>query len=245
MLAAMAERDFELGGEAHKRVAQAYLPDRSNYYYARCKLATDPLYRGVGQALAGSDAPLLDLGCGIGLLAQTLATGGVALPYTGFDNDADKIRQAEAAASWSGLTDTRFRCLDLGGADVIRDSGHCGSIAILDLLQFVPQQAQTPILQQAADAISETGRLVIRTGLADGNWRSSVTRGVDKLSLRLGWMNTGPKRYPDKNALQALLADAGLVSTCTPLWGKSPFNNWLVVAWRPAPQNGQGQEAPG
>jgi hypothetical protein len=46
-------------------------------------------------------------------------------------------------------------------------------------------------------------------------------------------MNAGPQRYPDADALRARFDAAGLQAAFTPLYGKTPFNNWRVVATRP------------
>ena len=64
------------------RIAAAYKPahwfgNRWNYFYSRAKLASDPLYPAVADALRGTSAPLLDLGCGIGLLALAWLAVGV------------------------------------------------------------------------------------------------------------------------------------------------------------------------
>ena len=63
-------------------IAQAFLParrfgNRTPYYYVRSKLAADPLYGGIVAVLRDSHAPLLDLGCGLGLLVHTLRRAGV------------------------------------------------------------------------------------------------------------------------------------------------------------------------
>lgn len=231
----MKHLDFELNQAARKRIANAFLQSRRNYYYARSKLACDPLYAGVAGALAGVKGPILDLGCGIGLLVHVLSETGLNAEYLGIDNDAEKIRQAEAAAHQAGLRQARFKCMDLSQANAIHDLKHCGSVVMLDLLQFVPPESQNPILQQAASSVSPRGRLIIRTGLADNNWRSRITRAMDSLSRTVQWMNTGPQRYPEKNTLENLLSDAGLVSRFSPLWGKTPFNNWLIQAERQPP----------
>ena len=60
----------------HRAIARAYLDparpfDRHHYYYALSKLATDPLYDGVCDALRGRDLPVLDVGCGIGPVSYT------------------------------------------------------------------------------------------------------------------------------------------------------------------------------
>jgi hypothetical protein len=76
-------------------------------------------------------------------------------------------------------------------------------------------------------------RLVQPTGLDDGSAPARTTRGIYALSRMLGWMNAGPQRYPDADALRARFDAAGLHSEFTPLYGNTPFNNWRVVATRP------------
>jgi hypothetical protein len=109
---------------------------------------------------------------------------------------------------------------------------HRGSVAILDVLQFLPPDALVPLLDAAVACLTPGARLVIRTGLADGSGRARVTRAVDSLSRALHWMNTGPKRYPDRKALDAQLRAHGLDTRFAPLWGRTPFNNWLLIAGR-------------
>jgi len=223
--------------------ARRFLPSRWHYHYVRSKLASDPLFGGVAEALQGCEHPLLDLGCGIGLLAHYLDACGRNIAYLGLDNDRGKIEQARLAAARGGLDGARFECVDLAEAIARIDSGtpapdsplaHRGSVAILDVLQFLPPPAQAPLLRCAAACVAPGGRLVIRTGLAGRDWRARITRGVDQFSRLLRWMNTGPKAYPERGALDALLGEAGLSAHFSPLWGATPFNNWLVVAERPA-----------
>lgn len=208
-------------------IARAFLPRHYHYWYARTKLATDPLYGGVRSALAGCAGPVLDLGCGIGLLAHAVPGLGTRIGYRGVDNDADKIASAQAAAQRAGLTRAHFAVVDLASAF---PAGHRGSVTILDMLQFLTPQARTALLTQAVACLAADGRLVIRSGLADGNWRSRLTRGADWLARGLGWMNAAPRTYPTRAGLAAELAALGLVSDIRPLWGRTPFNNWLVVA---------------
>jgi SAM-dependent methyltransferase len=219
-------------------IAARFLPSRWHYHYVRSKLATDPLFAGVAGALEGVDAPLLDLGCGVGLLAHYLDACGLRHAYVGVDNDPRKIAQARAVALRAGLDHAGFALLDLGCREQPGLAGHSGSVAILDVLQCLPPEAQAPLLHMAAACVAPGARLVIRTGLAGSSWRARVTRAVDVLSRLLRWMNTGPKVYPERDSLAALLQAAGLSTTFTPLWGGTPFNNWLVVAERPAVPSG-------
>ncbi len=210
-------------------IACAYLPQRRHYWYIRCKLASDPLYTGVGAALFGTKAPLLDLGCGIGLLAHTLRAQGYAGGYTGVDNDMKKIAAARAAAERAGLPATHYTCIDLAGEPF---PPHHGSVALLDLLQYVPMRAAIELIERAAHCIVPGSRLIIRSGLDDSATHMRFTRAVDVFAYRVGWMNTAPKQYPTRKGLEALLERCGLRTQITRLSGPLPFNNWLIVGER-------------
>lgn len=220
-----------LPGKQARALASAFLPrehwyGRRDYYYAWSKFRTDPLYPGVCEALRGSQAPLLDLGCGLGLLAHALRADGQPMPYRGYDNDVGKILRARKAAARCDLGDVQFETADLA----LGAPAHRGSVTILDVLQFIPQTAQMRAIDDAIAMLTPGARLVIRTGLADGSNRAHVTRFVDIFAKVVGWMNAAPLIYPDADAVRARLRDAGLQATFTSLRGRTPFNNWLIVA---------------
>jgi len=215
-------------------IASAFLPphkvlNRWDYHYIRSKLSTDPLYPGVLRALRGSTEPVMDLGCGLGLLAHALRQDGQAMPYYGVDNDADKIGRAIAAAERTGLAPTRFEVVDLAH----QLPRHEGSVAILDVLQYLRAPAQQQLLEKVIAMLTPGARLVIRTGLVDGSRRGLVSRIGDRAANLIGWMQSSPRCYPSADGLRATLEDAGLQVTIEPLWGRTPFNNWLVVGQRP------------
>jgi SAM-dependent methyltransferase len=214
-------------------IARAFLPphrllNRWDYHYIRSKLSTDPLYPGVLRALRGSSAPLLDLGCGLGLLAHALRHDGQSLQYHGVDNDAEKIARATAAADRADISTARFAFVDLAH----HLPAHAGSVAILDVLQYLPAPAQKRLLEDVIAMLTPDARLVIRTGLVDGSRRGLVSRIGDRAANLVGWMQSTPRFYPTADDLRAPLEDAGLQVTIEPLWGRTPFNNWLVVARR-------------
>ncbi len=212
----------------HRRIARNYLPNRNLYWHARAKFATDPMYAAVAGALAGSTAPLLDLGCGIGLLAQFLRAHGVAVDYLGVDNDEGKVAAASAAARAANLDGVRFACMDLA-----RDfPQHRGSVTLLDVLQYLDEPERVHLLEAASACIVPDGRLVIRTGLEDGNWRTRFTRGIDRVAASVHWMNTGPRGYPTRAMLETLLARLGMRTSLYACAGRLPFNNWLIIAER-------------
>lgn len=213
------------------QIARAFLPprwygNRYDYYYTLAKLRTDPLYPGALAALAGSRAPVLDLGCGLGLFAHALRADGQALPYLGVDIDAHKIARARGIAARAGLQHARFEVLDLGTGL----PAHAGSVAILDVLQYLSLERQADLLARVCAMLAPGARLVIRTGLGDESRRGRTTRVTDRLAHTVGWMQEVPKQYPTRASLQANLEAAGLSPEFRPLYGKTPFNNWLVVA---------------
>jgi SAM-dependent methyltransferase len=215
------------------RIARAFLPsfplgNRWDYYYTRAKLGSDPLYPGVLNALRGSDAPVLDLGCGLGLLAHALRMDGQHMAYRGVDNDADKIVRAQIVAGRNGLANTQFDVVDLAKGP----PAHRGSVAILDVLQYLGMEDQRTLIADTIAMLVPGARLVIRTALGDDSARGRTSRVTDRLANWVGWMQFRPKCYPDANAMRAQLDAAGLQVTFEPLYGNTPFNNWLIVATR-------------
>lgn len=209
-----------------REIAASFLPDQYRYWYSLSKLAMDPLYEAVPGTFEDESSPLLDLGCGIGLLLHCLRASGRRLPYVGVDTDAAKIDAARVASARGGHADANFQVCDLN----VRFPDHHGSVALLDVLQYLPRQAQGALLSQAAQCVSKEGRLVIRTGLADDTWRSAMTRATDRFGHFIGWMKTSFKAQPTAHELRTTLKHHGLHAEFRPLWGRTPFNNWLVVA---------------
>jgi len=231
----LSEATLPLAREQARRIATAFLPaqrlgNRRDYYYSRGKLGSDPLYPGVLAALDEAPAlPLLDIGCGLGLLAHVLRQHGSALAYHGLDIDADKLARAERASTRAGLPKATFSCVDASATL----PAHHGNVALLDVLQYLPAAAQTQLLHAAATRVAPGARLVIRTTLADQSGRDRTTRITDMLAHLVGWMGTRPCHYPDAASLRAPLDAAGLHLRMTPLYGNTPFNNWLIVGVRP------------
>ncbi|TWT22492.1 class I SAM-dependent methyltransferase [Luteimonas marina] len=217
-----------------KGIARAFLParpfgNRHDYYYTLAKLRTDPLYPGVLAALRGSSAPLLDLGCGLGLLAHALRADGQAMPYAGVDIDAPKIARAQRIAGRAGLADVRFDVVDLAAGY----PPHAGSVAILDVLQFLTREQQAVLLDAAIAMLAPGATLVMRAALDDGGARIRRTRLGDRFAALVGWMPDRPKHYPAIDELRARFEAAGLAADIRPWFGNTPFNNWLIVARRP------------
>jgi 2-polyprenyl-3-methyl-5-hydroxy-6-metoxy-1,4-benzoquinol methylase len=214
---------MKLSRPALNRIA-ARAANRWDRFYVPSKLATDPVYEAVAGELTGSTLPVLDIGCGMGLLTHYLREGGHVVPMTGFDFDERKIRSAQAMSA--GMTDVSFSVGD--ARHELPD--HQGHVVILDIMQFFTPQEQDTLLCAAAARLAPGGKLIIRSGLADDSWRHRITIAGDWLAKATHWMKSGPVAYPTADQFQRVLGEAGLRVWITPLWGGTPFNNHLIVA---------------
>ena len=170
----------------------------------------------------------VDLGCGLGLLAFYLRHQGFHPEILGIDYDASKIEAAQRIAE-KHYPGTRFRHGD--AREGIPDFQ--GSVTILDILQFFQHDEQTRLLTHASRAVAPGGNLVIRSGLRDKGWRFRVTYAGDFLARATRWMKAAPTCYPTRESITGVLEAEGLKGEVTPLWGKTPFNNYLISFRRP------------
>lgn len=194
--------------------------------YVLGKLRYDPAYAAVAEYLASRTHALLDVGCGLGLLGQYLRACGHHNDYLGVDVDAGKIAAAQCAARglWPELA---FAAIEAGRLPAFR-----GDVAMLDVLHYMPRDAQQVLLREAASRVADDGLLIVRNVLREANWRFHLTR-VEEAWLRAsGWMRTPVGHYPDADDIGGPLRASGLALSITPLWGRTPFNSHLVVAAR-------------
>lgn len=204
---------------------------RWNQNYVAAKLRTDPLYTALAEQLRPSHLPLLDLGCGLGLLAFFLRAQGIDVPIHGLDYDSRKIIAANKAAELAGTARVSFATHDA------REGlpAHAGNVSILDILQFFNPEEQSRLLNLAARRVAPGGLLIIRSGLRDSSLRFKITVAGDLIAKASFWMKAAPTHYPAAADFHRILSPFGHVKI-TPLWGRTPFNNHLIVLRCP-PEN--------
>ncbi len=191
--------------------------------YVRGKLASDPVYAAVAARIDGTALPLLDIGCGIGLLGQYLHAQGHHQPYLGLDHDPRKILAGQRAVQRAGL-DAMMRLQQADAAELPAQQGH---VALLDVLHYLPAVRQPALLRDAARHLSPQGCLIIRNVLREANWRFHATRVEEFFLHASGWISGGAQE------LREPLEQAGLEVRIEPLRGRTPFNSYLVVAHHP------------
>lgn len=204
-----------------------------NRRYCYWKLRTDPVYPAAAAALLAIDdgvTRVLDVGCGLGLFARYLKAAGFRAPVIGVDYDGRKIRGAQQGSSGTHAADLQFAQADVRET-LPRFRGH---LTILDVLQYLDEDQRRLMLEAAVGSLAPRACLIIRSGLAERSWRFGVTRLADLFAHRCFWMKGPPVSYPDKAMLEDLLHRAGLQGRFEPLWGRTPFNNYLGVFRRSA-----------
>lgn len=207
----------------------------ANYYdghfqrgYVRGKLASDPVYAATAASIGSTRLPLLDIGCGIGLLGMFLHAQGALNGYLGVDHDERKIAAGRAAATRAQLASE----LDLrvSEADALPDVR--GHVALLDVLHYLSGDAQQRLLAAAAERVAPDGALIIRTVLREDNWRFQVTR-AEEVWLRVsGLIRGGVKHYPEAEELCGPLRANGFQVELRTMYGSTPFNSYLIVGRR-------------
>jgi len=198
-----------------------------NRHYIAAKLRSDPLYEAVLGELRDSGLPLLDLGCGLGVLAFYLRDHGVGVPIHSFDYDRRKIDAARRTAAERGDDALSFDFHDARQGL----PEHQGNVTILDILQFFTPDQVEGLLRQASERVVPGGKLIIRSCVRDDSWRFRATVAGDLLAKATLWMKAAPSHYPSAEDFQRVLSPFGRVRL-GPLWGSTPFNNHLIVLER-------------
>lgn len=196
--------------------------------YVKGKLATDPAYAATAALIKNRPMPLLDIGCGIGLLGQYLHARGLVTRYLGVDNDPRKIEAGNRALRQSGLDGV----LQLRQTDGTSQQPIRGHVALLDVLHYLPRDGQHALLENAIAHLAPGGLLVIRNVLRERSWRYAYTRVSEFFLSASGWMRVGAQHYPSADELRGQLEAAGLTVTIRSLHGKTLFDSYLLVAAR-------------
>lgn len=208
-----------------RRTAERFRRWPNLYYYAQGKLALDPAYPAVARELAASPRPLLDLGCGMGLLAAWMRAHGHRAAITGLDVDGQKIAVANEVFAGDAA---EFRT-----GDALDFPAHSGDVVMLDVLHYFDDAAQQRLLHRIANSVAPGGVAMIRVTLADASWRYAVTRFEEWFVHASGWIPTTGTNFPRREEMEGPFTAAGLCGGGEPMWGLTPFNSYLFTFRRP------------
>ena len=198
-------------------IASRY-PTRFLRSYVKSKLARDPMYEAVLSHVRDSSEPLLDVGCGVGVLEMFLRARGATMPIVALDADAKKIAVARRIVP-DGVT------FDVGNALALPPFR--GTVIILDLLHYLTHDEQQAALLQAIDRSS--GLVIVRDAVRDRTMRYRMTVAEETLARAVGWLRVPRLNFPSVEQIVAPFHARGFEVSVAPMWGRTPLNNYLFV----------------
>jgi SAM-dependent methyltransferase len=207
--------------------------------FARGKLAGDPAYRAIlERGLLQGKRRVLDLGCGLGLLAAVLraaercsqqghwpaswAAAPRGLSIRGIElrtRTVERARRALGAAA--EIVQGDIRVAELGTAD---------AVVILDVLHYIEAGAQRALLARVHHTLTPGGLLLLRVGDADAGLRFRLGQWWDQavmLAAGHGWIRQHCRSLAQ---WRALLLDCGFDTQVLSMSEGTPFANVLLCA---------------
>src|SRR5687767_14147768 len=178
----------------------------------------DPLYEFVFSSVKDTSQPLLDIGCGVGIMSFYLRERGLNLPTLGVDTDATKIAHAREAAR----VDPEIEFC-VGDAREAVDGRR--SVLMLDVLHYLTDDEQRALLRRVAEQVPAGGVVIVRDAIRDGSWRYRVTLLQETFSRLIGWLKAERLNFPTPQTV--LESFDGFEQSSRPMWGATPFNNYL------------------
>jgi 2-polyprenyl-3-methyl-5-hydroxy-6-metoxy-1,4-benzoquinol methylase len=192
--------------------------------YVRNKLRSDRIYPEAYDLLGRSAEPILDVGCGVGLLAFYLRERACAQPVLGLDVDARKINcGAEIASRAYREVELRFQDVETALPDFR------GNVALFDVLHYLPQPGQTALLTRLAERVAPGGFLIIRDSLREMRPRYWITWLAEKFAQTISWNINLELHFPSRSSIDDIFDGPEFERTSRPLWGASPFNNHIFI----------------
>ena len=88
------------------------------------------------------------------------------------------------------------------------------------------------MLKSAAQRVAPGGILIVRSCLFEKSLRFYTTLAGDMFAKMTFWMKSAPVHYPTAGFFRSVLEREGLTVEIRPFWGKTPFNNYLILARR-------------
>ena len=211
--------------------------------FARAKLSHDRIFRHVLEAgLIPAGTAVVDAGCGQGLFASLLRAA------------ASVARQGDWPAAWAPPPlDAHVTGIDLLELDLARarsalgeaatfvhadmrrfDFPPCERIVFFDTLHYIAPAEQDAVLAKARAALRPGGALIVRAHDASAVARYRLGLWIDRITMLLHGGGFAPLAGREPAAWRATLEGLGLTVESTPMNGRPPFANLLLVARVPA-----------
>lgn len=216
----------------HRAIPPLY-HEPNHRWYAWGKLRSDPIYARVEAQLSHGDVPVLDVGCGLGIMAFYLRLRNWQMPIVGIDADERKVRAAcDALAVWE--RERGGSRISFHAGDARNLPAHAGHVLLLDVVHYVAPDQQRVLFEGAASRVAKGSKLILRDAIADGSWRAKTTMLQERFSRGIGWLRGERLEFPRLESLDEWAIGAGMTRThLEPMTRGNPFNNHLLVWERP------------
>jgi len=223
--------------ETSRRYLEARIFD---WEFVRGKLRHDPLYFHIlRRGVLPSGGRLLDLGCGRGILLSLLQTARAQFARGVYPEDWAPPPALELHGIEGRPKDAAAARLALHGEAVIetadlRDADFPPSrvVLLLDVLHYLPADAQEELLARAARALERGGLLLLRDANADGGWRFTATRLQERLSALARRHFRQRFHYRGLAEWRRILEALGFEVETEPMSEGTPYANVLIRARR-------------
>lgn len=210
--------------EACARVSALFGP-RWLRHYGASKLRRDEVFRAAYELLRDSSEPILDVGCGVGLLPLYLRARGLKQPVTGIDVDRSKVQHARAAVVQAGYAGLGF--LDHDAAGALPEFR--GNIALFDVLHYLHPSAQETLLAQLAQRLAPGGMVLLRDCPQDSSARFWATYLGEVFAQAVSWNIGGPLHFPTRGMIYSAFNGNQFTLEEQPMFAGGPFNNRLFI----------------
>lgn len=207
------------------QIARAYGRSRWLRGYVAGKVGTDPVFKTAWKFISMRRQPVLDIGCGLGLLGISMRGAGLTERYRGFDTSAWKVNLGKEAMRHFGFEELGFEVRDALSVQIPEGATVC----MFDVLHYLSPPDQKLMLEHLAKAAEAGSLILLRTTFKDAGWRYLVTLLEEWWTRVSGWISGGEANFPRRRELVSFFKNRGLGIGVTPLWGKTPFGGELVV----------------
>lgn len=207
---------------ACSRVAANFTERWLRSYVGR-KLRSDPIFPAAFELLRATTQPLIDVGCGVGLLAFYLRERDFLQPITGLDRDSRKIGRARV------VSERAYHDVSFIEQDVCDPIDALGNVVLFDVLHYLSPNQQLALLGQLAEGVAPGGMLIVRDCQRDRNLRFWLTHLAERFAQLTTWNIKVELHFPSRDEICAAFDQENFSRTITPLWGRTPFNNHLFV----------------
>ena len=205
-------------------ISRAYGTSRWLRGYVKGKIEWDPVFPLARREIVKRQQPVVDIGCGLGLLGISMRAAGITLRYRGTDISAWKVNRGKEAVRYYGFDEAGFEVRDALNTPIPAGATVC----LFDVLHYLDSAGQQALLLRLAKAAENGSLVLIRTGLRGTGWRYAATLLEEWWTRATGWIRGGKINFPSREDVLGVFEERGLEPEIFPLWGRTPFASYLV-----------------